>query len=142
MRKVITALVPQKIRSALSLLPCRAPSPTDRWGCQTSLPFLATRKPSTAGLLSPPGWSPPAPSTSGPRQRISSGALIPPPPSIIQLSILYTTLGLPPSTQQKKYHSSDRRRELAFLAATFFVKQMGSYGPGSLFSELERPWLS
>lgn len=90
-----------------------------------------------AQLPSPAGWSPPAPSTRGPRQGISSGALIPPPPGITQLSILYTTLGLPPSTRQKKHHSSDRPELTTFLSAPLSGEARGEImGHGTICSSL------
>ena len=91
------------------------------------------------GFPCPPGWSPPASSTRGPRRGISSGALILPPPNIIQLSILYTTLGLPPFTRQKKHHSCDRPEGPRFFSFCHFILEArGKLWARDFFSDFER----
>ena len=97
---------------------------------------------SPASLFLPTGRLLPLP-PAGPRRGISSGALIPPPPSITQLSILYTTLGLPPFTRQKKHHSSDRPEGASFFSFCHFLREArGKLWARGLFSEFERPWLN
>lgn len=119
--------LPRKCLSARSLLPCLAPSPSDRRGCRTSFPLnRAPKARLQPSFPSPPGWSPPACSTSGPRQGISSGALILPlPPVSLSFPFFTQPLACLPPPGRKSITAPINRSWLFFLP---FVKGGGVGG--------------